>query len=99
MCAAGLDVLELGVPFSDPTADGPVIQRSSAGRSRPASACAQVLDMVAALRRETQIPIDRLQLLQPHPGLRRGGLSPRRPRRRRGRRAAGGPAAGGVRPS
>ena len=29
MCRSGLDILELGVPFSDPTADGPVIQRSS----------------------------------------------------------------------
>ena len=28
MCRSGLDILELGIPFSDPTADGPVIQRS-----------------------------------------------------------------------
>jgi tryptophan synthase alpha chain len=57
MCAAGLDLLELGVPFSDPTADGPVIQRSS-GRARAAGmGLSQVLDMVAALRRKTQIPM------------------------------------------
>jgi tryptophan synthase alpha chain len=57
MSAAGLDLLEVGVPFSDPTADGPVIQRSS-GRARAAgTGLAEVLDMVAALRRETPIPI------------------------------------------
>jgi tryptophan synthase alpha chain len=57
MCAAGLDLLELGVPFSDPTADGPVIQRSSGRAIAAGIGLAQVLEMVAALRRETQIPL------------------------------------------
>lgn len=57
MCAAGLDLLELGVPFSDPTADGPVIQRSSGRALASGVGLAQVLDMVAALRRQTQIPM------------------------------------------
>ena len=57
MCAAGLDLLELGVPFSDPTADGPVIQRSSSRALSAGIGLAQVLDMVAALRRKTQVPI------------------------------------------
>jgi len=57
MCAAGLDVLELGVPFSDPTADGPVIQRSSARALAAGIGLGQVLGMIEALRRRTQIPI------------------------------------------
>ena len=56
MCAAGLDVLELGVPFSDPTADGPVIQRASARALAAGATLRRTLDMVAALRRETEIP-------------------------------------------
>ena len=57
MCAAGLDLLELGVPFSDPTADGPVIQRSSGRALASGMGLAQVLEMIAALRRQTEIPL------------------------------------------
>jgi tryptophan synthase alpha chain len=57
MCAAGLDVLELGVPFSDPTADGPVIQRSSSRALAAGIGLSQVLSMIDVLRRRTQIPI------------------------------------------
>jgi tryptophan synthase alpha chain len=57
MCSAGLDILELGVPFSDPTADGPVIQRSS-GRALAAGVnLSAVLDMIAVLRLRSQVPI------------------------------------------
>jgi tryptophan synthase alpha chain len=57
MCAAGLDLLELGVPFSDPTADGPVIQRSSGRAIAAGVGLAEVLKMIAALRLSTQVPI------------------------------------------
>lgn len=57
MCDAGLDVLELGIPFSDPTADGPVIQRSSARALKAGMRLASVLDMTRKLREKTDIPI------------------------------------------
>jgi tryptophan synthase alpha chain len=57
MCAAGLDLLELGVPFSDPTADGPVIQRSSGRALAAGVSLARVLNMIAALRRRTDVPL------------------------------------------
>jgi len=57
MCAAGLDVLELGVPFSDPTADGPVIQRASGRALAAGASLRRTLSMIAALRRGTEIPI------------------------------------------
>jgi tryptophan synthase alpha chain len=47
---AGADVLEVGVPFSDPLADGPVIQRASERALRAGATLARVLDMVAAVR-------------------------------------------------
>jgi tryptophan synthase alpha chain len=57
MCKAGLDILELGIPFSDPTADGPVIQRSS-GRALAGGMTLKIaLDMTRDIRQTTDIPI------------------------------------------
>jgi len=51
MVKAGADVIELGVPFSDPMADGPVIQRSSERALRHGVALRDVLAMVAEFRK------------------------------------------------
>jgi tryptophan synthase alpha chain len=48
---AGADVVELGVPFSDPIADGPVIQRASERALAGGGGLAATLDLVAAYRR------------------------------------------------
>ena len=61
----GTDVLELGVPFSDPVADGPVIQRSSErARSRGAT-LAGVLDVARRIRDRSQLPLVILSYLNP----------------------------------
>ncbi len=49
---AGADVLELGVPFSDPLADGPVIQRASERAVANGTRLADVLELARALRKE-----------------------------------------------
>jgi len=51
---AGADVIELGVPFSDPVADGPVIQRASERALRNGVSLAQVLKLAAEIRQESQ---------------------------------------------
>ena len=57
MCSAGIDILELGIPFSDPTADGPVIQRSSGRALKCGIDMARILEMTEHLRGRTSIPI------------------------------------------
>ena len=50
---AGADVIELGVPFSDPVADGPVIQRASERALRGGTTLSQVLELARQVRRES----------------------------------------------
>lgn len=57
MVENGMDILELGVPFSDPTSDGPVIQRSSFRALKKGMTLAGVLEMTKAIREFTDIPI------------------------------------------
>jgi tryptophan synthase alpha chain len=53
---AGADVIELGVPFSDPVADGPTIQRASERALRSGTTLAGVIDLVRRLRKNTDVP-------------------------------------------
>ncbi|MCA1593339.1 MAG: tryptophan synthase subunit alpha [Acidobacteria bacterium] len=57
LARSGASVLELGVPFSDPVADGPVIQRASERALRHGVGIADILAVVAEVRRETDLPI------------------------------------------
>ena len=54
---SGADVIELGVPFSDPIADGPVIQQAAERALRSGTSLRRILTMVAALRHKTRIPL------------------------------------------
>jgi tryptophan synthase alpha chain len=67
---AGVDILELGVPFSDPLADGPVIQRASERALARGVTLARVLDVVRRIRRRSGIPL--LLFSYFNPLLRRG---------------------------
>ncbi len=54
---AGADVLEVGVPFSDPLADGPDIQRASERALRAGATLDRVLELVSHVRRDVAAPI------------------------------------------
>jgi len=54
---SGADLLELGVPFSDPTADGPVLQRSLDIGLRAGASLPRVLELVATFRQASQVPV------------------------------------------
>ena len=54
---AGADVIELGVPFSDPLADGPTIQRASERALKAGTTLTAVLDLVRRIRQSSQVPL------------------------------------------
>lgn len=54
---AGADILELGMPFSDPTGDGPVIERADTRALRAGMTPVRLLSLVREVRRRTTVPI------------------------------------------
>ena len=79
---AGADILELGVPFSDPIADGPVLQRSATRALRAGTTLSDVWRIAATIRRETSLALVLFSYLNPL--LRRGLENTARSARRAG---------------
>jgi tryptophan synthase alpha chain len=61
----GVDLVELGVPFSDPIADGPVIERASQRALRAGATLRGVLEVAARVRRESDVPLLLFTYLNP----------------------------------
>src|SRR4051794_10500563 len=53
----GVDLIELGVPFSDPIADGPVIQRGAERALKAGTNLKKVLEIARKIREKSQIPL------------------------------------------
>ena len=62
---AGADIIEVGVPFSDPIADGPVIQRGSERALRNGVTVSDCLDLIRQVRRRSEIPLLLFTYLNP----------------------------------
>ena len=54
---AGADIIELGVPFSDPLADGPVIQASAHRSLQNGTTLGKIIELVKDIRSQSQLPI------------------------------------------
>lgn len=65
LVSGGVDLIELGVPFSDPVADGPVIQRASERALRAGTTLRGVLATAAAIRQSSDVPLLLFTYLNP----------------------------------
>ncbi|MFT8726398.1 MAG: tryptophan synthase subunit alpha [Liquorilactobacillus ghanensis] len=57
LAQAGTDIIEIGIPFSDPVADGPVIQAADLRAFAAGMTTERVFDLVAAVRQKSQVPL------------------------------------------
>ena len=55
--SAGADIIELGVPFSDPLADGPTIQQAAERSLTKGTTLKKVLNLVKEIRKDSDIPL------------------------------------------
>lgn len=62
---AGADIVELGVPFSDPTADGPVIQRAAERALKAGATVGGILEITRRIRQKSEIPLLLFTYLNP----------------------------------
>ena len=62
---AGADIIEIGIPFTDPLADGPTIQRASERALAVGTTMDDALDLIADVRRETEVPLVPMTYINP----------------------------------
>ncbi len=62
---AGADLIEIGIPFSDPIAEGPVIQNASTMALCAGASLDKIFDMVSSLREKTNIPLVFMTYINP----------------------------------
>jgi hypothetical protein len=65
LAANGADIIELGVPFSDPVADGPTIQYSSEQALKKGACLPSILEMVREIRKRTDVPVLLMSYINP----------------------------------
>ncbi|MDR3114228.1 MAG: tryptophan synthase subunit alpha [Treponema sp.] len=65
MVRAGADIVEIGIPFSDPIAEGPVIQGANLRALKAGSTPERIFSLVEELRQQTQVPLVLLTYLNP----------------------------------
>lgn len=65
MVRGGADLVEIGIPFSDPIAEGPVIQEANIRALTAGATVDKIFDLVASVRKKTEVPLVFLTYLNP----------------------------------